>query len=371
MFVVPLLIAFLGGLLGSMEKLLDNNPKKRIIGIASILILLTGLGWEGYNTYKKGKDIERLELFTHSNLQQIDEASGGTIDSQRGVAYVVDDDEAEVFIFKFNEVHGKYEKNGRFQLWSNTTTTPFTNDTLEDLEGAAFYHNKLYLVTGHSNKHSGGERPKRQMFLEISLEEEEKGHVLRSQNLRESILETFDQPIPGRGSTPLVGTYINEEERREVMNIEGLAIDPQGRAYFGFRNPLVDGNFALVLRANIQRIFEGNHEYEVILLTLEHKGKSYGITAMEIDQNGTQILILGNSRSRHKFFSPALWRWPIGDNEGVQQVYLSKADVFQPPENFKAKPEVLLVPQADRIGMFADADGYGGQLTLKRSELGL
>ncbi len=366
---LPLLIALMAGIVGVADKLINPDKKIRTIGVACIVVLVISIGWQAYNDYKRQLTIERLRVFTHSRLEDIDEASGGTIDPDRNRAYIVDDDEAKVFEFAFNEVHRRYDRRGEILL-RDKSGNPLTNKTLEDLEAAAYHAGKLYLITSHSNKISGVEKPKRQLLLEVSLEEGCRGNILRqSTNLRRAILDRFSHPVSGRDS-PLVGNGSDEEERREVMNIEGLTISEQGRAYLGFRSPIVDGKYAVVLQADIDQLFSQKPEFRVILLHLLHEGKDYAITDIALDIGKKDILILANSRKRLEFFSPTLWRWTPTDNEGLQEVYLTKAGFMLPPEHFRAKPEVLLVGE-NRIDIFADAEGYGGQRSYFRSEMGL
>ena len=344
--------------------------RERFVGLASITVLTIGLAWQLYEMYRSEQVIAQLAVFTQSGLADVDEASGGAFDPERGIAYLVDDDEAKVFIFSASGAGGGYSPQGSFPL-IDLTGEKLKNKTLEDLEAAAYHEGKLYLITSHSNRRSGVEEARRQWFLEVSLEAEQRGQVLRKSSPRDAILARLDGPA-GRHGEPLSANYMrDEEQQREMMNIEGLAIDGEGRAYLGFRNPLVDRKYAIVLRAGLDELFGPNPEFEAFLLPLSIKSNNYGISDMAVDTLTGDILILANSSRRFEFFDPALWRWRPAQMEGFQSARLVKAGLMKAPEHFRAKPEVLLVSNDNRVTLFADAEAYGGQLSFTRAELGL
>ena len=360
----------------------DDNARKKLtvsgrravyVMVVAVLFAVVATGYGEYASYQASRlaDIEkaRLNVFTHSGLAQIDEASGASYDPKTKAAYIVDDDRPSIFKFEFNKNENKYQYIAELPLIA-LSGKKYEGSNLEDLEAMALYQDKLYAVTSHSNKTTGEEKLKRQLLLEVDISDGKFGTVTRETNLRKAIFDRFKQPIGGRNG-PLVSAYRDEEERLEVMNIEGLAISKKGRVYFGFRTPFIDGTHALVLTANLDELFDNDAILDVVLLELLHEGKHYAITDLAFDKNGQDILVMGNSRKRLEYFPPGLWQWTPQPEQGVQQVKLLSIGFMKPPELFRAKPEALIVSSEDHIGIFADAEGYGGQQVYKRVALGL
>jgi hypothetical protein len=314
--------------------------------------------------------IEDANILLKSNLVEVDEASGGTTDGD--VAYIVDDDEAGIFVFNYSEKEATYRSkqsnpmkivdarpcSDRVKVWSgkcdDSQPIEITKKMLEDLEGAAIYKKKLYLTTTQSNAKDGDEEPQRWLFLELSLD----GKVLRATRLlRDSIRSFFkEQGIP---------ESINEDGKLEVAQIEGLAIDGDGNVFLGLRAPLVGGK-ALILSSTVDQIFSDAPRFNYVVLDLRHEGEPYGVVSMEYD--GEQILILANSPLRNKTLPPVVWAWDLKNPESTPVVYTGDVlTVFDAPGSRPAKPEVLLLSRKDRIHFFFDAEGTGGQVSLHRN----
>ena len=366
MWLTPLFIAFLGGSLGVADKLLGDDRRARLIGLLSLVVLISGLVWQGFSQYLEIRSVERLEVFTHSGLDYLDEASGGVYDPATERAYLVDDDESKLFVLAFKKDENRYALTSEMSLFDEYGAK--LNNS--DLEAIALYDKKLYAMASHSNKQSGVEKAKRQRLLEITIVSPQAGRVNRSANLRSAILEHFKIGVPGLDAV-LHPAPRDEEELREVMNIEGFAISPEGQAYIGFRSPLVNGRYALVLMAGLEDLFGPDPQFEATLLDLQFDGHHYAITELAFDLNGRDVLIIGNSRRRFEFFSPVLWRWRPEPGPDIQLVERLKDGFMVPPWLFRAKPEAMVVSPAGSIGVFADAEGYGGQRVYDRTALGL
>lgn len=381
-------LAVLSTLVGVWDKLTSKVRRTIVLGLVLLTIAVisqivqVAQKKEQLNEIARQKQvIEDSNVLLKSNLVEVDEASGGATD--KNVAYVVDDDEAGIFVFDYLEAEDKYKYqkpkpmklidarpcSERIKLWGkecdDSKPVELTKKLIEDLEGAAIFNGKLYLTTTQSNSKSGDEEPQRWLFLEVSLD----GKVIRAtRKLRDAIRVLFRNGIPGV-TEKSIGESVNEGGKLEVMQIEGLAIDRTGQVFLGFRTPLVDKK-ALVLRANVDQIFNDAPEFQGFVLDLEHDGENYGIVSMEYDPHSNQILVLGNSPLRTKTLATVVWTWEVGDSKNVQHPVAFKGNlftVFDAPGSRPAKPEVILLPRENRIHLFFDAEGTGGQLSFMRN----
>ena len=329
------------------------------------------------------KIIKDRKTLMASGLSDVDEASGGAVVGNE--AYIVDDDVPSIFVLKYSEAEGKYQPktlkperiidarpcNERLD-WdrdcNDAKPTVLTRKLIEDFEGAATYNNKLYLITSHSIPNSQTESSpdaqdderKRSLFLEVSL----KGEVLRAtRKLKPAILDLLRSGVH----------KVSLSNKLEEVQIEGLTIDKHGMAYLGFRSPLVK-NCALVLRASVEQLFTDKPNFEAFVLNLAN-GEPYGITSLDYDPKLDQILVLGNSPDRENTFTPVVWSWTVGDDARlVQPTTRYNGEIFSVFEATGArplKPEVILQPKENRIHLFFDAEGLGGQVALLRKDGGL
>ncbi len=382
--VMLAVLSILSALVGVWDKLASKVRRSIILGGIVLAIAITTQAILVAQKRELTEEIARKDrmladanLLLKSNLIDVDEASGGASDGK--TAYIVDDDEPFIFVFNYAEAENKYKLQKTMKIvderpcdqrpkWDkdckDAQPTELSNKIIEDLEGAALYNGKLYLTTAQSNSKNGKEEPQRWLFLEVSLD----GKVLRSTTkLRDTIRESFKQGVPGVYDKSIEESY-NEGGKLEVMQVEGLAIDGEGQIYLGLRNPLVNRK-ALVLRTNIQQVFNDKPQFESFLLDLERGGEIYGIVSLDYDPHTKQILVLGNHPMRSKTLLPAIWAWEVKDPKAIQQPTPYQGEWFT---NFEAvgsrpaKPEVILLPQANRIHLFFDAEGTGGQLSLTR-----
>jgi hypothetical protein len=358
-------------------------PKKRIamslIGFATV-----GLFWQVYQAYgartelkKKTDEVKKLQQHVSVvNSKLFNEASAGTIIND--LAYVVDDEKPNVFVFRLDE---EYQLIDKIELKENGKV--LTGDEVDDLEAIASAEGKLYLITSHSNTKRGKPNPARQRLLEVSLEGATRGQVTNSaDNLRELIWKDL------KG---LAASYQNEDHKDEVMQIEGFAIDEGGTAYIGLRAPLTETNdYALVLSAKLSDLFFKGKEpqFKVFRLNLgqqnvndNNKNVPHGIVSLDYDAQTGKMLIVGNSAKNSHYFSPILCQWDFAGEHKDDAIQNPKCNPIPPYEVFGSTPktskiELLLLPReakSDRVFTFLDTDakGNGGQLSYTRSEIGL
>jgi hypothetical protein len=192
---------------------------------------------------------------------------------------------------------------------------------IDDLEAIAARPNgpdSLYLITSHSNSKSGMAKPERQELVEISLQPEKEGTVIKFQrNLRDAIGETFrnfhNDDLAVRALQLKDDKLVRGKDKdkdKGIIQIEGLAIDREDYAYLGFRSPVVErgrDKYALVLRAKLLDLFSGRPKFETFLLDLG-KDKSYGISSLDYDAQTNSFLIIGND-SEQMINEPILFQW--------------------------------------------------------------
>lgn len=396
--VILAVLAVLSTVVGVWDKLTSKISKALIL--ATILIAIAA-GSQIIQVIQKKQQLGTIEeqqriiedanLLNNSNLIEIDEASGGA--TRGNLAYLVDDSEPNIFVYEYVEEYqykphrsldiiddrhcnerldwGEACKEGRF--------TTLNKKMINDLEGAAIDRDgNLYLTTSHSyakDAYAKDENPKnpdpaRAVFLKTSLD----GHVLNAtRKLWGIIRELFRNKLGGIAKNP-VPEYVNEGNKLEIMQIEGLAIDKDNKIYLGFRAPLVDDQYALVLRTSVEQIFKDNPQFESFRLDLRRPdGSKYGIVSLEYDAQTNRIIILGNSPMHYPMpyttYPPVIWSWDVKDPKNIQTPEVFNGEIFSlkpAPGSRPAKPEVLLIPKPDRFHLFFDAQGTGGQLDLIR-----
>lgn len=402
--VILAVLAVLSTVVGVWDKLTSKISKALIL--ATILIAIAA-GSQIIQVIQKKQQLGTIEeqqriiedanLLNNSNLIEIDEASGGA--TRGNLAYLVDDSEPKIFVYRYGSKYEyehymakpldiiDYRSCNERRVWGGVckegTSTTLDRKMINDLEGAAIDRDgNLYLTTSHSypkdaytkDKDPQEPDPARSVFLETSLE----GHVLNAtKKLWGIIRELFRNKLGGIAKTA-VPEYVNEGGKLEIMQIEGLAIDTKNRIYLGFRTPLVDDQFALVLRTRADQIFTDNPEFESFLLNLTGPdGSKYGIVSLEYDAQNNRIIILGNSPEHlgkspehSATLPPVIWSWEVSDDPNkIQRTEIFNGEIFSlkpTPGSRPAKPEVLLIPEPDRFHLFFDAQGTGGQLDLIR-----
>lgn len=388
--IVLAVLAVLSTIAGGWEKLTGRKRKAKLIAIGLIataaatqIVLINQKAEELKTIVRQEQELADKDVFLGSTVREADEASGGAM--QGDTAYIVDDEEPEIFVFKYSAKDAKFD-NERLptkpmplvdkrpcaqRTWggpcSDDTPTRLDREMLQDLEGAAAFRDKLYLTTTFSNSKSGKEDPTRWWFLEVNA----KGEILRTtKTLRDSIRGIFASGLPINEGKKIEES-INEDGKLEVMQVEGLAVDENGMAYFGFRNPLVE-NKALILRGSVDSLFSETPHLEGFLFNLFNDGESYGIVSLEFDVQNKELLILGNSPLRTKTLPFVVWKIPVSelDPSKVATPEHYRGDTFKllAPGTRPTKPEVLLLPTPDRVHLFFDAVGTGGQLSFARNE---
>jgi hypothetical protein len=277
-----------------------------------------------------------------------------------------------VFLYKYDKSNRKAEPFEIYRIQADSKLSPGICEVIkkvDDIEAAATYKNKLYLLSSHSLNKRGDQDPSRELILEIEQftgsKDKAVAHVARVATLKGIVgkLEELTKKYKGK---------LEKNQDKPNIEIEGLAIDKHGCAYIGLRHPLLQierQGFAIVLRMSVDSIFSASPEAKINILRLEYRSKGYGITSLEYDPETGEILILGNSPKKDKFFPPKLWVWRPNDDP-IQTPRLSKNWSLMMPQIFKAKPEAIVL-HADKGFVFIDAVGYGGQRVYSREELGL
>jgi hypothetical protein len=399
LIILSTLIALVAGIVASWDKLTSGDKAKRILGVLALVLILAGQGLQGYQTWLKQTEVnekdERIRIsneFREQSLAKIDEASGGALVEQGRVAYLVDDEEPLIYKLKFDDKQRRYEFDNRFEIKLNGASkiTDYVREDaddkgdkctkrkeFDDFEGAAEYKGDLYVITSHSDRQNGDRCRERKWLLQLSLKEGHVGEVIRGTNrLRKAILDEFQTKRSPQDD--VIGTdRKNRQGNRELMNIEGLAIDDGGKIYIGFREPMAGGTHAIVLSAKLDECFGEKPVFERHLLELQHMNalgalQNYAIVSMDYDARRGSILILGNSIEREEAFNPVIWSWPIKETGADQKLKKGKEFVIEKPEYApSAKAEVLLAPPGDNLYFFLDSERYGGQRVYTRDQLGL
>lgn len=402
--VILLILALAAGIVGAIDRIFPDEEdvrkrrKKRRIGFATITFLAVTLFAQGFNYYRTDENARALHEQLENVFSDVPEASGGVAINE--FAYLVDDNKPALFRAHFNT--NKYSSDtDQIGLYDKAPSDKndvdkhlLTREDVDDLEGAAYFDSKVYLITSHSNTKQGEPKPRRQRFLEVDLRKDYKndeiGLVTRWVDLRLAIERRL---FTDQGSAAPFMDRVEldaKEPTKTVMEIEGLAIDDTGNVYLGFRGPQkLNSSKALVLRANLNQIFtqgedwkpkkgelakESFPKFDVFDVPLGgNTDAPYGIVDMLYYDNS--ILILTNSAFKNKTLIPGLWQWPIKEIGEKPPSLISKA-FFSPPSNIPAKPEVLLLPTnkgaSNKVFMFLDAEGFGGgQRSYDKSQLGL
>lgn len=372
-----LVLSLVAGVVAAWEKLTAPEYRKRILGWLTIFFLLCSLGLQGYRENSTRTELEGVQTFIDLEERRIDEASGAA--SLNGRIFVVDDEDPKVY--QYSDTKGETRDKATFfeeyRIRSSqemqSAIKPKIIDQVDDLEAAATYKNKLYLVTSHSLNKKRERKDSRELILEIErfesagLSGEAVAYVGRAATLVPSLEHALQEVQSQRQ-----GSLIENEDR---LNIEGLAIDANGNAYIGLRNPLLKiGNqeYAIVLRMTIESIFSESPKAKVFALRLEDSGKDYGITSLEYDQKTQAVLVLGNSpqkEGKEGFFPPKLWIWHPNDHH-TQTPNSVRNWSLKIPEKFHAKPEALVLG-VEQGFIFIDARGHGGRRVFDRGDLGL
>jgi hypothetical protein len=383
MSYILLTLALLSGILGTFDKLTDPDRSRRRLGWVIVLFLAMTLSLEGYQSWNQQRHVESVSDFLEHEDREIDEASGGTAFGDH--LYVVDDDKHELYRFPISKDDARTFSRATFETFKLKAGPRSTENGVgekvvkdaDDLEGAATDGKSLFLVTSHSPPDDRQQaKPERHLFLRIDeipapgrpAEQGERRdvEVAAAVNLDGAIRAALEK-------LEADGYVCRDGDAKVDWNIEGFAIDGEGRAYFGLRNPIAERShesYALILTGVAARLFSAQPELSVVPLVLKggDGDAPYGITSLDMD--GKTLVILGNSSRKLTFSSPRIWRWEPGG--GQQPVPVGNWTLSLPSE-FHAKPEVLILPQLPgcRLGyLFIDSEGHGGRRVYEREAIG-
>lgn len=375
MTFVLLALALIAGVAASWERLFASEPRKRWAARVSICCLVGTLGLNGFLSLREWQATETMREFFELQEPTVDEASGGSFAAGR--AFVVDDESRGVFVYAPSGSGQPLEFRSFLKLKEGHLHKAFVSEVngktvnvekADDLEGAASFDGKLYVVTSHSRNKKSEEKPERRLFLELEVNGES-AIVSRSTDLKpriHSFLRAQADEIGASLSSPI-----------ESIEIEGLAIDPVSqRALFGLRKPtlnLGEERYAIVLGIPLRQIFTETATLELFALRLRSKTGPYGIVSLEYDPESQGILVLGGSTEKEDFSHPAnLWRWKLGTKSIFQKPKEVASQFVHLPDKMRAKLEaVVVVSGEDQVVIFVDSDGYGGQRGFDRQTLGI
>jgi hypothetical protein len=387
-------VAVLATVLAAWDRLASGKTTVMLVGVAAVVTALLAQAGQLWEKQAKLDELERaqqrardMDVLVYSELFRIDEASGGAVDPT-GAAYVVDDEESELFRFPYDEKDHAYRWRDvqRIELndprpceqrsfaWDDkdascTTPTELKNAHVTDLEGAAFHNGHLYLIStlGNPAKEQDEDRPEREPKREAVLEVTLEGEIVNaSRQLRPAIERLFLEGLPCSRSK--VKPW-SEGTNDLVMRVEGLAIDADGWVYIGLRAPLVDAEYALVLRTRLEELFASEPRFEDFRLALGERDAKYGIVSLDYDAAAKSIVVLGNHPDSRQHRSPRIWTWQPTACADVQRVQPLQGHIFSDFEapGRPAKPEVVLALRPELLHVFFDARGNGGQMSLARS----
>lgn len=372
--IILLSFALAAGIVGSWEKLFAPNPGKRKLGMATLSILLGSLLWQGYLQYSESEEHESLDDFVNSQEKRIQEASGAAFLKDK--LFIVDDERPSVYEYRYDDSRGKATWVARYGI----------QPAIDDLEGAAAYRDKLYVVSSHSLNKKGQCDRAREWFYEIDpfktraavppKPECKRARVSRGDPVvlvqrKVSLIPMLDSALERARAQGSLEGEDDDHSENIWANIEGLAIDEKGAVYIGLRNPLlvIEGQrYAIVLRTTVEKVFSGSMEADLLKLRLEKGDRSYGVTSLDYDQGAKEMLVLGNSPRKSEHFPPKIWRWQPDEKDTYEPDETSWS--LPLPDTFDAKPEALVLPGEGRPGLvFLDAPSHGGQRKIPRGEL--
>lgn len=380
---VGIAVAWLCAVLSKIESLKGPELSKRIVATVIIVISTIGSGVAVYTIYTNSQ-LKPVDVPEDETIAlKLQEASGGSAAGDR--AYAVDDETSSV-IALVTSADSQYEFKNVMPIVENGKE--LSKDDVNDLEGLAIDPSDqsiLYLTTSHSDNKNAKFNEARNRLIRACVSEGDRAVVVLDRiSLRtalEQILFGGDNPIAVRYSYPDRDSP-NNARTETVMEIEGLAADPNGYLYFGLRAPLAKNDFAIVVRAQTRNLFPdkpkcdeppfvelreaSSDKFEVEEIILKAAGKYYGIVSLEYDSISGDIVILGNSRDPYTVQPPILCRWDVGKQPRCR---------FTPgtQEPYWGKPEALLLgPGQDYVTVLIDTDkGVGGRIRYLRSEVGL
>jgi hypothetical protein len=417
--ILLLLFSFAIGLAGAWKGLFskeENFEKRRMekrLAVVGLIFVTLVLALQGYLIVAKQTQASLLEKQTNESFSKVAEASGGI--AIGNFAYLVSDERPRLFRTKYNPGSERYSNDvDEIELYYKNPFEPekdekaekdkkaekgkskpanknpkpeapkerpvFNENDIDDIEGAAFFNRKIYLVTSHSDNKNGKSKPERQRFLEIELinvgerngEPIQIGLVTRWANLRGALEKSLFED--GATAEKFVDK-IGGTDTPVVMEIEGLAVASDGTVYLGFRGPNKKlSPDALIAKAKLSDIFANETDerwkpkpdkkaenspakFEVFAVNIGGSSlDKHGIVDM-VYYRDSLLILTNNGYKDVTGKSVELWRWT---NDNGSEL-LSKS-FYNSLEQIQVKPEVLLLPEipSDKAFLFLDGANAGG-----------
>lgn len=411
--LILLVLSLLAGIVAAAENIWwphepdpEIRSRKRNLGLAAIGVLAVTLAVQGWQFWKTDDDARSLRAHLDNIYSWVPEASGGIAIGD--VAYLVDDDLPTLFRAEYDSKGKRYYPPEVVTLYAGSADCSgkglrhaLTRKNVDDLEAAAYHRSKVYLSTSHSNtKTAEEEKLRRQRFLEVELVpcgSQQIGIVRRWANLRKALEGALFSGIATRFADRL--DWESHQEKKTVMEVEGLAIDDDAYVYLGLRGPqAADTGRALLLVSKLEDIFAPTGDWTPQFsgsALLGARAAQATFDVRELDVGGTRdepvgivdlayenrnIYLLTNSAfagpRRNGGPGAKLWELPLKDLNSNRPPRLIGATFYKAPPNILSKPEVLLLPSdgsaRDKVVMFLDARGFGGgERVYDRADFGL
>ena len=167
----------------------------------------------------------------------------------------MDDEKPHIYEYQYSPQHKKAIFVEKYRIRDARKEPGVINEkhveNVDDLEGAASYKRRLYVVTSHSLTKKGKAKKKRELLLEVGkFEESAEGEFIAHVSNAASLTNAIQKSLAG-----LTKRKAKLIETRRRWNIGGFAIDRWGTAYIGFTNPLTEMDnqiYAIVLSAKLE-----------------------------------------------------------------------------------------------------------------------
>jgi hypothetical protein len=143
-----------------------------------------------------------------------------------------------------------------------------------DIEGAAQIGNRIYWITSHATNKNGKPRPSRHRLFATEVTVSAGKVSITPIGMPYTRLIKDMRDAPGLRNFKLGKAAKKSPETTGGLNIEGLAVTPQGKLLIAFRNPIPGGKALIVPLDNPQETINGQTARfgQPILLPLEGRG---------------------------------------------------------------------------------------------------
>jgi hypothetical protein len=212
-----------------------------------------------------------------------------------------------------------------------------------DIEGAAQLGSRIYWIASHSRNSKGAvQRSRHRLFATDILAGQPP--VLKPAGrpyvhlLADLVKTEALKPLGLEAAARLAA------EADGGLNIEGLAVTPEGGLLIGLRNPLHAGRALVVPLQNPGEVIEGQRARLGSAIELDLGGR--GVRSIEL-VGGSYLIVAGPTADRGSF---ALYRWSGQASESPALA----ADLG----SSGMRPEALMaIPQSDRVQLLSDDGG--------------